>query len=87
MCHYHGDEQNSPNDICAHVQTLWAIDKVFDQKTGKPTTCQFPFDTMMHAYGATKITQAVSVQELAEGEAHVSRRSHMTMTLLPLKRR
>lgn len=69
------------------MQTLWAIDKVFDQKTGKPTTCQFPFDTLMHAYGATKITQAVSVQELAEGEANVLRRSHITLKLLSLMQR
>ena len=87
MCHCHVDVQISPNDRSTHMQTLWAIDKVFDAKTGKPTTCQFPFDTSMHAYGATKITQAVSVQELAEGEAHVLRLCYMTMKLLSLLQR
>jgi len=56
----------------ALTQTLWAFDKEFDTKTGEPIAAQFPFDTFMHAHGTNQITQAVSVQELAQGKIDVS---------------
>ena len=58
--------------IC--VQTLWAIDKDWenDIKTGsrRPAATQYPFDAFMDGYGCTHIREAVSLEELAEGENH-----------------
>ena len=54
------------------MQTLWAIDKDWenDIKTGtrRPAAAQIPFDTFMDGYGGTRIREAVSLEELGEGE-------------------
>lgn len=68
------------------VQTLWAIDKDWenDPKTGsrRPAATQYPFDSFMDGYGCTHIREAVSLEELAEGETTQWRAAPASASLL-----
>lgn len=55
------------------MQTEWAVEKDWevDKKTGKlvPAATQHPFDAFQDAYGGTRIHEAVSIQEFADGRS------------------